>query len=151
MSHQTTPAPNELITAHMATVQGLISRFAGNSANCKNMCLTLVAAILALLSANKEPQTLNIAYCILFLMAWMDAYYLGMERTAVEHSREAAKKIQTGTFTYADVYKIAIGGRGWKPIWNAFSAMLSHSIWPFYGGLLACLLAIQWYFAFLPK
>jgi hypothetical protein len=151
MSHQTTPAPNDLITAHMTTIQGLISRFAGNSANCKNMCLTLVAAVLALMSSNKEPQTLKIAYSILLLMAWMDAYYLGLELTAVELSKEAAKKIQTGTFTYADVYKIAIGGRGWTPIWNALKAMVSHSIWPFYGGIFACLLFVQWYFAFLPK
>lgn len=151
MSHQTTPAPNDLITSHMSTIQGLISRFAGNSANCKNMCLTLVSAILALLSANKDPQTFKIAYSVLFLMAWMDAYYLGKERTAVDLSKDAAKKIQTGVFTYEDVYKFTLGDRGWKPIWNAFKAMLSHSIWPFYGGLLVCLLVMQWYFAFLPE
>lgn len=151
MEHKEKVAPNDLITAHMSTIQGLITRFAGNSANCKNMCLTLIAAILALLSSNKDPQTLKIAYSVLLLMAWMDGYYLGMERTAVELSRASAKKIQSGTFTYDDVYKIAIGGRGWQPIWHACKALLSHSIWPFYGGLLICLVVIQWYFANVPK
>lgn len=143
--------PNDLIISHMSTIQGVITRFAGHSANCKTMCLTLVAAILALLAANHEPQTLIIAYIVLALMAWLDAYYLSMERTAVDLSKISAEKIQKGTFTYNDLYKISIGGKGWKAIWNAFKAFDSHSIYPFYGGLFACLLTVQWYFAYFPK
>jgi hypothetical protein len=138
---------NDLIIDHMATLQGIITRFATNSANCKTMCLTLIAAILALLAANKEPQTLKIAYSVLILMTWMDAYYLSMERTAVDLSKASSLKIQTGTFTNADLYKIAIGGKGLKAFLIAFKAFFSHSIWPFYGVLLACVLVIQWYFA----
>jgi hypothetical protein len=146
----TTPITNDLIIAHMSTIQGLITRFAGNSANCKTMCLTIIAAILALLAANKEPQTLKVAYFVLFLLAWLDAYYLGLERTAVALSRTSAKKIQSQTFAYTDLFHIAIGGRGWAPIWNAFRAMFSHSIWPFYGGILGCIVVIHWYFARIP-
>lgn len=145
--HQTKTPTNDLIIAHMATIQGLITRFAGNSATCKNMCLTLVAAILALLTANKDPQTLKIAYTITGLMAWMDAYYLSMERTAINLSKACAKKIQNGTFFVADLYLIAIGGKGWKAFKGAFGALSSHSIWPFYGVLIACLLVIQCYFS----
>jgi len=149
MANETKPS-NDLMIAHMSTIQGVVTRFAGNSANCKNMCLTLIAAILALLSTNKETQTLKIAYAVLLLMAWMDAYYLYMERTAVNLSRDSATKIQSGIFAYGDLYKITIGGRGWKPIWGAFKAMTSHSLWPFYGVLLTCLVVIQWYFAYFP-
>jgi hypothetical protein len=149
--HQTKSATNDLIIAHMATIQGVITRFAGNSANCKTMCLTLVAAVLALLTANKDPQTLKIAYTITVLMAWMDAYYLSMERTAVELSKNCAKKIQNGTFTNSDLYHIIIGGKGWFAFKGAFSALTSHSIWPFYGVLFACLGVIQFYFSNFTK
>ena len=107
MENEAKPS-NDLITAHMSTIQGIITRFAGNSANCKNMCLTLIAAVLALMSSNKEPQTLKIAYGVLFLMAWMDAYYLYMERTAVNLSRASAEKIQKGTFAFGDLYKMML-------------------------------------------
>jgi len=146
----TTNLSNDLIIAHMETIQGLITRFSGNSAACKNMCITLVAALLALLTANKEPQTLKIAFIIIGLMAWMDAYYLSMERMAVELSKKYADKIQNGNFAYKDLYKISIGGRGLAAIGRAFSALSSHSIWPFYLGLFASLLVIQWYFANIP-
>lgn len=145
--HQAKKPANDLIIAHMATVQGIITRFAGNSAACKNMCLTLVAAVLALLTANKDPQTLKIAYTITGLMAWMDAYYLSMERTAVKLSKESAEKIQNGTFTNANLYHIAIGGKGWDAFNGAFGALTSHSIWPFYGILFACICVIQSYFS----
>jgi glucan phosphoethanolaminetransferase (alkaline phosphatase superfamily) len=149
--YQTKPASNDLIIAHMATIQGLITRFAGNSAACKNMCLTLVAAILALLTANKDPQTLKIAYTVTGLMAWMDAYYLSMERMVVELSKECSKKIQTGAFANKDLYDIRIGRKYINTFTAAFSAFTSHSIWPFYGGLFACLLVIQFYFSSFVK
>lgn len=141
---------SDLIIAHMATLQGMISRFSTNSANCKTMCLTLIAAILALLASNKEPQTLKIAYTILVLMAWLDAYYLSMERAIADLSKDYSKKIQNGTFTNGDLYKIIINGRGIKAILNAFTALISPSIWPFYGILLVCIVIVQWYFARIP-
>jgi hypothetical protein len=153
----TTPSPffiekpsDDLIISHMNTLQGIITRFSMQSSNCKTLCLTLVAAILALLAANKEPQTLKIAYSVLGLMTWMDAYYLSMERTAVNLSNLCSHKIQNGSFTNADVYNIIIGGKGMNALLNACKAIISHSIWPFYGILLGSILAIQWYFSIIP-
>jgi hypothetical protein len=55
-NHQTEPASNDLVIAHMTTIQGLITRFPGNSASCKNMCLALVAVQLSKDSAVKIQQ-----------------------------------------------------------------------------------------------
>lgn len=151
MANTNSHPTNDLIIAHMSTIQGIITRFASNSAACKNMCLTLVAAVLALLAANKEPQTLKIGYIVVSLMAWMDAYYLHLERLAVELSKKYAAKIQKGEFAQSDLFKVGINTRGLLTLWGAFKCLLSHSIWPFYGVLTACLVMIQWYFANISK
>ncbi len=133
---------DELIIAHMSTIQGIITRFATNSANCKALTLAVIAALAAVYANTKDPQTLYVAYPVLILLAWLDAFYLSMERTAVNLSRASAAKIQSGNFAYPDLYKISIGGRGWPAIKKAFGAMTSHSIYPFYGVLLLCLVMI---------
>ena len=67
------------VLAYIEQLQGLISRMATNSANCKACAVAILAAVLALSDYD------GIKRCIItaiptFLLLLTDAYYLGLER-----------------------------------------------------------------------
>lgn len=74
------------------TLQGIITRMATNSANCKTWCVTLVAAILALTDI---PMSDKLWLCIgiIILMYLLDCYYLGLERHFIQVQNDYVKKI----------------------------------------------------------
>ena len=55
---------NSAVQAHISMLQGIINRMAGNSANCKNWTVTLVAAMLVLL-VDKDMQIPNAWICLI--------------------------------------------------------------------------------------
>lgn len=68
------------VISHVNMMQGIISRMAGNSASCKQWCIALVSALLAL-SKTKGFDT-DLAECCkipVFLFCFMDCFYLGLE------------------------------------------------------------------------
>lgn len=67
---------NSAVQAHISMLQGIINRMAGNSANCKNWTVTLVAAMLVLL-VDKNMQIPNAWICLIpvALFYLLDCYY----------------------------------------------------------------------------
>ena len=65
--------------AFIDTLQGIISRMASNSANCKTWMVTLIAAIVALTDICLL-QKFYLCEGIIGLMFIIDCYYLGQER-----------------------------------------------------------------------
>ena len=116
------------VQAHIAMLQGIINRMAGNSAHCKNWTVTLVAAMLVLL-VDKEVQIRNAWLCLIpvGLFYLLDCYYLGLERATIE-----AQKKFLNDLSLDELYKVGtIGGR-WIQLGNTMKAMCSPSTTPFY-------------------
>lgn len=67
------------VLAYIEQLQGIISRMAANSANCKVSAVAVIAAVLALSDYNGTERCL-IASIPTFLFLLTDSYYLGLER-----------------------------------------------------------------------
>lgn len=82
------------VQAHISMLQGIINRMAGNSANCKNWTVTLVAAMLVLL-VDKEMRLPNAWLCLIpvGLFYQLDSYYLGLERVMIKSQKDFLDKL----------------------------------------------------------
>lgn len=127
----TTP---EGVTAHLAMVQGVISRMETNSFALKALTATLSVAILAFAPSVETPRPIFLAAGILpiVLFWYLDGRYLGLGRR------------------YRALYDAVRRGDAIEPFsmdvkngpFRSGLAMLSWSIWPFYG-LFAVLIAFS--------
>ena len=120
------------VQAHISMLQGIINRMAGNSANCKNWTVTLVAAMLVLL-VDKEMQLPNACLCLIpvGLLYLLDCYYLGLERAVIKSQKDFLDKLSDDT--YVDlIYRVEnLGGRCTQ-LQNTIKATCSPSTTPFY-------------------
>ena len=69
-----------LLESTLNIAQGIISRMANNSANCRTWCITLVAAIMILVARTDNPFYTLIAFVPTTLFLFLDMYYLALER-----------------------------------------------------------------------
>jgi hypothetical protein len=74
------PADNPATIAHLNTLQGIITRLAGNSAQCKTWCLTLVTALIAFAGAAHTIAPIQITILPIAMFLVLDAAYLGVEK-----------------------------------------------------------------------
>ena len=121
------------VKAHISMLQGIINRMAGNSANCKNWTITLVAAMLVLL-VDKEMQLPNAWLCLIpvGLFYLLDCYYLGLERVMIKSQKNFLDKLSKDENYVDQIYRVgALGGR-YTQLCNTTKAMCSPSTTPFY-------------------
>ena len=121
------------VQSHIAMLQGIINRMAGNSANCKNWTITLVAAMLVLL-VDKEMQLPNAWLCLIpvGLFYLLDCYYLGLERVMIKSQKNFLDKLSKDENYVDQIYRVgALGGR-YTQLSNTIKAMCSPSTTPFY-------------------
>lgn len=83
------------VKAHIDMLQGVISRMAKNSANCKSWAIPLITAIL-LLALEKEVVSAYTAIFPLCVFYLLDCYYLGLERKFKDHQRNFIIKLNKG-------------------------------------------------------
>ena len=127
-------AESDAVRTHLSILQAVIQRMAANSASCKTWCITLVAAVLVLMTRtetdNYMPLALAFVPAVLFL--FLDTYYLALER-AFRGSYDAfVGKLHKGEVALSDLYVVRPRGR----IARQFTpSLLSFAIWPFYGTL----------------
>jgi hypothetical protein len=118
--------------AHLNIVQGIISRLAGFSANAKNFCVTITAALIAVIFDKDLPQ-LAIAGCaVIVVFLFIDSYYLALER----RYRGLYNDVRQAPLANAADFGLRVTPLTPKPI---LYATLSTSISPFYLALLACM------------
>ena len=130
------------VQAHLTTMQGVIQRMAENSRSCKVWCITLVSAMLILITRTGESWHALIALVPAVLFLVLDIYYLALER-GFRHSYDAfVKKLHSGQLTSSDLYTVAPTG-GIPKLF--VGSKLSFSIWPFYLTLVVMIL-IVWQF-----
>lgn len=124
---------NPAVQAHIAMLQGIINRMAGNSANCKNWTITLVAAMLVLL-VDKEMQLPNARLCLIpvGLFYLLDCYYLGLERMTIDIQEDFLDKLTKDEVYVDQLYKVGTLGDRYAQLCNTIKAICSPSTTPFY-------------------
>lgn len=65
---------------HLELTQAVINRLANNSFLVKGWCVTLVAAVLGLLSKDTNKRLVIIVYFLIFMFWILDAYFLYQEK-----------------------------------------------------------------------
>ena len=105
-SPPTLAACNAATLAHLNMVQGVINRVAGNSAQCKTWCLTLVTALIAFAGAihNIGPITLAILPIVMFFL--LDAAYLATEIAYRNLFNTLAKAIRDSTYNLDQAFDL---------------------------------------------
>lgn len=127
------PADSPAVTAHIATLQGIINRLAGNSASCKTWCISLVAALVSLSGATRMPAIVPVALVPVVVFAFLDTMYLAQERAYRGLYAEVVGKVRAKTYDISVAFNVSAPLR----LPSGWSAFFSWSIWPVYLGLVS--------------
>ena len=125
------------VIKHLDLYQGVISRMAKNSVSSKQWCVVLISAIFALVAKDAKVDFAVLAIIPLFLFAFLDTYYLAMERKFINANSEFLQRLNKNELTLLHLYQVK-QERGSLPVamWSAF---WSPATYPFYFMLLALL------------
>ncbi len=116
-------------------LQGIIGRLASNSASCKTWCVSLVSALIVLVAGTNQPLLFWAAGLPIIILGALDGYYLGLERRFRDCYESFVRKLHAGTAVVDDAFLVApkLPIRGLFT--EAFRALGSFSIWPYYLGM----------------
>ena len=121
-------ADNPAAIAHLSILQGIITRLAGNSAQCKTWCLTLVTALIAFAGGAHTIAPIQITILPIAMFLVLDAAYLGVERAYRDLYNTVVNDIRDQRYTL--VHAFAAGASLTFPRW--LGSHKSWSIWVFY-------------------
>src|SRR5260370_13581819 len=130
------PAESPAIIEHLKMVQAVITRVAGNSAQCKTWCITIVAAIVAFAGARTAEKSAALAIIRIVIFGFLDAAYLANEKAYRDLYNRLAAKIRDGTYRLADCFVLSAPADASHHRW----AHASWSVWPVYLGLIVAYL-----------
>ena len=131
------------VHSYLNILQGIINRMAGNSAQCKTWCTTLVSAIL-ILSYNKDvvamsDKILYMTFLPVIIFYFLDAYYLSMEREYVKKYNRFTKKLREGKNVNHMLYDASIEKGFLRRLCQTMEAFESPStglFYPLFGAIL---------------
>ncbi|MGE3279674.1 MAG: hypothetical protein AB7H90_03550 [Alphaproteobacteria bacterium] len=124
---------------HLKMIQAVITRLAGNSAQCKTWCIAITTAIVAFAGAVQDENIVAVAIVPLAIFGFLDAAYLGHERAYRRLYNDIAAKIRDGRYAPSDRFVLgAPAGAG-----DYVKAFGSWSVWPVYLGLIAAYVIIR--------
>lgn len=130
-----TPSPlapeSSSVQSYLNILQSIISRMAGNSANCKTWCITLVSGILVVIADKAKPNYAWIALIPVILFFFLDAYYLGQERTFRATYNDFVRRMHAEAVGSMDLFLVA-PLKGFNVVTCTLQASLSFAIYPFY-------------------
>ncbi len=133
------PADNPAVIAHLASLQAIITRLAGNSAQCKTWCLAIVSALFGFAGAMKNDRIVAAAIIPIVIFGLVDAAYLGREKAYRDLYNSLAAMVRNGTYTLADSFNLTTPANGGRFL----SALKSWSVWPIYLGLVVAYVLIR--------
>lgn len=120
------------VQTHFNALQGIISRMANNSSNCKSWVITLISAILVLLIDKNNLNYFYLVYFPLILFYLLDCYYLGLEKYFRSESNQFVTKLDSSKFDYTDLFSFKGPNSFTLNLKNTYSGMKSFSTTPFY-------------------
>jgi hypothetical protein len=119
-------------SARLGMIQAIITRLAGNSGALKGFAVTIVTALLGVsINTHKENYAWLAAYPVVVL-GLLDAYYLALERLYRDLYNAAAKENDTAWSLSA----------GKATPTRVAAAVLSPSVWLFYGAALVAVVIV---------
>lgn len=111
---------------YLSQLQSVISRMAGNSANCKTMSVTILAALLAFLASAKALEYAWLCLIPIVLFYFLDSYYLHLEQGFRNKYEEVVDKHHSNALLANEMYLMKPKKADWS------KAILSPSTWPMY-------------------
>ena len=120
------------VHTHLNILQGIISRMAGNSSNCKTWAVTIVSAVLVLLIDKGKMDYYYISFIPLIMFFVLDAFYLGLEREFREQYKVFVEALNSETFDQKNVFVIVLDNGFLHKIWRTLKSLYSFSTTPFY-------------------
>jgi hypothetical protein len=114
---------------HLQLLQGVISRMAGNSANCKTWCVTMLAGLLALSFGQGQSRVLTVGYGVVAIFYALDSYYLGLEKGYRDRYKRATAQIEANQpinelFVLEPKLELRAGMRSWST-WAVYLPLAS--------------------------
>ena len=109
---------------HMDLVEAQILRMSENSKQMKTWCFALVTGVVGIYVQTNNWRFLWIGFIAIFLFAWLDAYYLLLERKFRCVYKDIVRDAISPYDMPLDNYK--------KGVKNHLDPIISVSIWPFY-------------------
>jgi hypothetical protein len=140
------------VQSYLTALQGVITRMATNSSNCKTLCVTIVAAILVVVSDKSKTSFTFVALLPILVLCFLDAYYLGLEQGFRDTYNDFVRKLRDGKATIEDLYVIVPKNKVYPqakftPVMATVQGFSSFSVYPFYSTLTAILL-LGYFFVF---
>ena len=109
---------------HIDLVETQILRMSENSKQMKTWCFALVTGVVGIYVQTNNWRFLWIGFIAIFLFAWLDAYYLLLERKFRCVYKDIVRDAISPYDMPLDNYK--------KGVKNHLDPIISVSIWPFY-------------------
>jgi hypothetical protein len=140
------------VQSYLTALQGVITRMANNSSNCKTLCVTIVAAILVVVADKSKTSFTFVALLPILVLCFLDAYYLGLEQGFRDTYNDFVRKLRDGKATIEDLYVIVAKNKvnpqeKFNPVMATVQGFSSFSVYPFYSTLTAILL-LGYFFVF---
>ena len=132
-------AESSAVQAHLAMMQDVITRMADNSRSCKLWCVTLVSAMLVLMGRSDESWYALVALVPTVFFGGLDIYYLSLEQRFRNSYNDFVVRLHKGALDQSRLFMIAPSG---SPFTHGLRSARSSSIWPFYFGIGAVVLAV---------
>jgi hypothetical protein len=129
---------------YLTILQGVVSRMAGNSANCKTWCVSIVSAILVLIADKGKPDYAFIALIPVVLFCLLDAYYLAQERVFRDIYNDFVTKLVNGNANVTDLFLLK-PMKGFRAVGSMCTAIISFAVYPFYGILAGTLMITRFF------
>lgn len=134
--------PSEtLVQTHLGILQSIIGRMASNSTSAKTWNITIVSAILVAVVSKGKSDYMLLALFPTILFCFLDVYYLGMEKGFRNAYNQFVKKFHNQETTAKDFSVQPVGCK----LMLLLEALISFSVWGFYGGLVALIFLAKTY------
>lgn len=117
------------VQSHLSIMQSVITRMAANSTSCKTWCITIVSAILVLISDKSKPELAWLALIPTFLFMTLDAYYLGLEKAFRSAYNNFIEKLHRKDIKLEDLFSVVPST---DTLFKQLDALKSFSVWGFY-------------------
>jgi hypothetical protein len=95
-------AESPTIIAHLNMLQAVVTRLAGNSAQCKTWCVAIVSALFGLAGATKSGRIAVAAIIPILVFGFVDAAYLANERAYRDLYNRIVAKIRDRSYGLTD-------------------------------------------------
>jgi hypothetical protein len=102
------PATSDLLCQHADRYQRVIARMADSSLKIKSLTATAVGVLVPVAAGRKEPALLLVAALLVLGLAFLDAYYLSVERAVRAEADSLVARIARDEADWRELFVISM-------------------------------------------